>query len=76
MIGEQQLLSPIDAVVDLQQMVAQHGLLEQFLLQPDRDSLSERLKAARRKGEIGFEQPLEFEKRLFVEHHMIEFSRG
>ena len=74
-IGEQQLLFPVDAVVDLQQMVAQHGFLEQLLLQPDRDRLAERLKAARRKGEIGLEQALEFEKRLFVEHHMIDVGR-
>src|SRR6266581_613710 len=56
-------------------MVAQHAFLEQLLLQPDRNSLAERLKAAWREGEIGFEKALEFEERLFVEHDVVEFGR-
>jgi len=75
MIGEEKLCFPIDGVVDLPEMIAQQAFLEQFFLQPDRDRLAERLKAARREGEIGLEQALEFEERLFVEHDVIEFGR-
>ena len=76
MIGEQQFCFPIDAVVDLPEMVAQHAFLKQLFLQPDRDRLAERLKAARRECEIGLEQAFEFEERLFVEHDVVEFAGG
>src|SRR5581483_11110358 len=56
-------------------MIAEHTLLEQLFLEPDRNGGPERPKAARRKGKIGLEQTLEFEKRLFVEHDMVERAR-
>src|ERR1044071_7096443 len=75
MIGKQKLRLPIDGVVDLAEMVAQHGLLEQLFLQPDRDRLAEGLKAPRRKSQVGLEQALEFEERFFVEHDVVEVRR-
>ena len=73
MIGEQQSGFPIDAVIDVSQMVAEHAFLEQLFLEPDRDRLAERLKPPRRKCKIGLEQAFEFQKRLFVKHDMVEF---
>ena len=34
--------------------------------------MRERLEAARREGEIGFEQPLEFQERLLVEDDIVD----
>ena len=73
MVGKQQPRFPINAVVDFIEVAAQHALLEQFFLEPDRDRLAEGLKAPRREREISLEQALEFEKRLFVEHDVVEF---
>ena len=75
MIGEQQPLLPIDVRIDLLQALPQQPLLEQLFLQPERDRQPERTEAARRERQIGLEQPLELDERLFVEHHVVEIGR-
>ena len=44
----------------------------EFFLEPDRHGRHERPKANGRKGQVGFQQPLEFQKRLVVEADVIE----
>jgi len=53
--------------------IAQQAFLKQLFLEPERDRHLERAKSARRQRDVGLEQPLEFEKRLVIEHDMIEF---
>src|SRR5262249_40410195 len=66
MLGEQQLLRRLPFGVDLAQFFAEQAFLEQLLLQPDRHRHAEGGKAARRKGQVGFEQALEFQERLVI----------
>ena len=65
-------LSQSKSARELLQLVAQQLLLEQLLAQPQRHRHAEGAEAARREGEIGFEQPLEFQERLVVEHDVID----
>ena len=56
------------------QLLAQQRLLEQLLLQPQRHRHAEGAEAARREGEIGFEQPLELQERLVVEDDVVDVA--
>ena len=72
MLGEQQLALPVEVARELpaaRRAAAASGTASP---QPQRHRHAERAKAARREGEIGFEQPLEFQKRLVVEHDVID----
>src|SRR3984957_20952095 len=57
---------------DLLELTREQVFLEQLFLEPERNRHFERAKATRRKRYIGFQQPLEFEERLVVEHDMVE----
>ena len=75
MFAEQQ---PADVEIfgKLADLVAQQGLLKQLFLQPQRDRHLEGAEAARRHRDVGLQQPLEFEERLVVEHHVVEAVGG
>src|SRR5438067_1141462 len=49
-------------------------LLEQLLFEPEWDCHAKGAKAFGRKGHVGFEQALELEERLIVEHDMIDVA--
>ena len=72
MLGEQQPGLPVECRHDPPQLVAQEQLLEQLLLQPDRQRLAEGAKAGRREGEVGLEQALELEEGLVVERDIVD----
>ncbi len=74
MLREHQLLCIELGIVHLQRL-RQDRLLEQLFLEPDRQRPSERLEALRRKGQIGLEQPLEFQEGLFVEDDIINAGK-
>ena len=71
-LGEQQPLVPVDAALDGFQLLQERAALEQLVLHPHRQRGAERREAARRKGEIGLEQPLELEERLVVERDIVD----
>ena len=71
-LGEQKLVLPVELGRQLLQVLADDVLLKQFFADPHRDRHRERAKTTRRKRDIGLQQPLEFEKRFFVEHHVID----
>src|SRR5215510_13947555 len=71
-LGEEKLVLPVEVRRKLLQLAADDVLLKQLLAQPERDGHGERLIAARRKPNVGLQQPLELEKRLLVEHHIVE----
>ena len=48
----------------------------QFLRKPERHRSTERAEARRRKGQIGFQQPLELQQRFVVKTHVIELFRS
>ena len=75
MLGEQQLALPIDVVAQRLQLLDQQALLEELLLEPQRQRLAERGEAARREGEIRLQKPLELEERLVVERDEVDFGR-
>ena len=75
-LREQELALPIEVGVERPQLVAQQLLLEQLLLQPERDRHAKGAKALGRKREIGFEQALELEERLVVERDVVDCRRG
>ena len=72
MLGEQKLRSPVGIRVDLAQVLEKQPLQEQLFLQPQRHGLEEGAEATRREHQIGLDQPLELDERLFVEHDMID----
>src|SRR5208283_713094 len=76
MLGEKQTAVPVNPPIGPRlQFVAQQALLEEFLLQPQRDGHLERAQTARREGDIGLEQTLELQERLVIEDdvvHLIE----
>jgi hypothetical protein len=72
MLGEEQLVLPVEAGGPRLEPLAEQILLKQFLLEPQRQRHAERAEPARRKGEIGLEQPLELYKRLLVENDVVE----
>src|SRR5262249_44769420 len=72
-LGKQQPFQ-IDARPELLEFVAQQDFLEQFFLEPQRHRHAERTEAARRKGEIGLEQPIEFQERFVVEGDVIDLG--
>ena len=76
MLGEQQALLPVEVRLPASvNLVAQQRLLEQLFLQPQRHRHAERAEAARRKGEIGLEQPLELQERLVVEGDVVDVGQ-
>src|SRR5204862_6495357 len=56
------------------QLAQKIGGLEQLILHPDGQRGAERLEAARRKGEVSLEQPLELEERLVVEGDEVDLG--
>ena len=72
MLGEEELAVPVAVARKLLQLVVQQPLLEQLFAQPQRDRHPERAKAVRRECEVGFQQAFELEKRLVVEHDVID----
>src|SRR6266404_3643845 len=72
-LGEQQLALPVKIRRSRFEPLAKKVLLEQLLLDPQRQSHAERSEPARREGEIGLEQPFEFDKRLLVKNDVIKF---
>ena len=50
------------------------SLLKQLLADPKRHRLAERGEASRREGQIGFDQPLEFHERLFIEDDVVDLG--
>jgi hypothetical protein len=45
---------------------------QELFFQPHGHGGKKRLETPRRKTEVGFEEPLEFDKRLVIEHHVFE----
>src|SRR5579859_6108763 len=76
MLAEEEPLVPIMVRGKALQFLAQQSLLEQLFLEPDRQRHAERGKAARREGEIGFEQPLECEEWFVVEDDVVDSGRA
>src|SRR5262249_54392962 len=72
MFGEQQLLFDASIRTELLQFTCEKALLEQLLLDPERQRHGEAAVAARREREVGLEQPLELDERLVVEGDEIE----
>src|ERR1700730_11639986 len=72
MLGEQQLVLPVEVGRPRFAQHAKKVLLQQFLLEPHWQSHAERGKPPRREGEIGLEQPFELDKRLLVKNDVIE----
>src|SRR5919109_1014662 len=73
-LGEKQPLVPRHFGVELIKLAQDLGALKKLLLHPERHGLAEGLEAARRKGEIGLQQPLELEERLVVEGDEIDLG--
>src|SRR3989442_7160262 len=71
MLREQQAVVTVVVRGDGLKLPFQIELLKQFLSQPERNSHGERPKAAWCEGEIGLQQPLELEKGLVVERHIV-----
>jgi len=72
---EKQLRQGVEIRIDFFQHLAKHVFLEKLFLYPDRDRHLEGFETARRKGEIGFQEPFEFKKRLVVEGDMIDVAQ-
>ena len=58
------------------QLAADQVFLEQLFAQPQRHRDRKGGKAARRKADIGFQKPLEFQERLFVEHDIVDITEA
>src|SRR3954471_15165603 len=71
MLREQELLV-VERRIEVLQFTCEQPALEQLLAEPDRERLDVGGKAARGAGEISFDQPLELEERLVVEHDVID----
>ena len=73
MLGKQQPLVPVVSPASKRfSSLQQQILLEQLLARSRAASPCGTSEAARREGQIGFEQPLEFEERLVVEDDVID----
>src|SRR6266566_5273717 len=72
MLGKKQTPVPVQIVIELLELPHQQPPLEQLLLQPQRQGLSERSETVRRKGEVGLKQTLEFQERFVVERHHVQ----
>ena len=75
-LREQELALPIEVGIEGAQLVAQELLLEQLLLQPERDRHAKGTEAPGGECKIGFEQPFELEERLVVERDMIDVGEA
>src|SRR5712692_5879663 len=71
MLGEQQLVLPVEAGSARLQPLADKVLLEQFLLEPQRQGHAERGEPPRREGKVGLKQPFKLYKWLLVKNHVI-----
>jgi hypothetical protein len=72
-LGEEQLLAPVDAVAErFGHVVHEQALLEELLAYPDGQGLAERREAAWREREVRLQQPFEFEKGLVVERDPVD----
>jgi hypothetical protein len=72
MLGEQQTVLDVLVRARLDQFLRQQILLKQLFLQPQRHRHAERRKPAWREGDVGFQQPFEFQERLLVEDDVID----
>ena len=72
MLGEQELVAPVEIGQRTPELPAQKALLKELLANPQRDRLVERAKAARREGDVSLDQALELEKGLVVEGHEVD----
>src|SRR5262245_24823327 len=71
-LGKQELGGVCQTRVELRQLLVQQPLLIELVLDPQRHRCAKRCKATRHEREIGFDQPVEFEKRLVVEHDVVD----
>src|SRR5215218_6162626 len=74
MFREQQAMLPIVIGGGGSQLLGQPLLLKKFVFEPYRHGLAERIEASRRKGKIGFEQSLKFQKRFVVKRDPIDIG--
>lgn len=72
MFAEHQPLLPVALAERALELGEQQGFLEQLFLEPQRHCRSKAAEPARSEGEIGLDQPLELEERLFVEDDAVE----
>ena len=75
MLAEQQALLPVEVRLPALHLVAQQGLLEELLLQPQRHGHAEGIEAARGVGEVGLEQAFELQERLVVEGDVVDVGQ-
>src|SRR5579871_1267283 len=74
MLGEKQLLLPVESRTQPLQLFMQQRFLKQLLADPQRHCHLERSQSAWRIGEIRFEQPLELQERLVVKNNKIDIA--
>lgn len=72
MLGEQHRTRPDLRSRQFTEMPAQAALLKKLVLTPDGHRHPERAKAARHGRQVRFDQPLELQQRLVVEHDVID----
>src|SRR5712692_7616204 len=72
MLGEQQLALPVEARRPRFKPLGKKVLLEQLLLEPQRQSHAERAEPARREGEVRLKQSFELYKRFLVENDVVQ----
>ena len=73
--GEQEPRLPLIRSRQICQEISQEFLLEQLFLSPNRNCLTEGAKAPRGEGDIGFKEPFQFQKRLFVEDDIVDIVK-
>ena len=76
MLGKQELTGNLAAGSEGGERLLQVRLLEELLLDPNRQCHPERGKTARSVGEIGLQQALELDQRLFEKDHVIDIVEG
>ena len=72
-LGEDEALLPVDAALQILQLLQDRAALEELVLHPHGKRGAEGGEAFRREREIGLEQPLELEERLVVERDVVDF---
>src|SRR5258706_9677398 len=75
MFREDQPLVPVELARCRPQLRPEKLLLKKLFFQPQRHGCAERAKSVRRTGNVGFEQPLEFEERLVVERDIVDVAK-
>src|SRR5690349_10243424 len=71
-LGEQKTGVEVAFAAEFREGVAQQVPLKQLLAHPERERHREGAESSRRQGYISFQQPLEFEEWLVVEHDVVE----